>query len=271
MSDLQAASPLFFERYELKYHVPLDMVEEISAFVEVYCALDPFSEKSHDHYYEINNLYFDTPNFLFRERRVAGIDDRFNVRIRSYGTDPKPPYFFEIKHKVNGIVKKKRAKVYSEEWADALKREDYFYEDGKEPTISTSDDYYQAFLNTVYSYNAEPKVFTTYRRKAYLSLVDDYARVTFDRNLKFMKCEDYTLRPVKMDLCNYDCPNVFSNVHENVILELKCTTRVPMWFIDLISYFNLKRMSFSKYTNAIDEVLHNSFVYRADRESIINL
>ena len=82
------SSPLLFERYELKFLIPIDLVDEISQFVEIYCVLDPYSDREPDKFYKVNNIYLDSPNYLFLQRRLAGIDHRFNMRIRSYGDIP---------------------------------------------------------------------------------------------------------------------------------------------------------------------------------------
>lgn len=40
--------------------------------------------------------------------------------------------------------------------------------------------------------------------------------------------------------------------------ELKCTTQVPRWFMDLIVTFNLTRTSFSKYVTGVSEVIYDN-------------
>lgn len=259
---MEASSPLFFERYELKYLIPEEMIEPISQYAETYCVLDPYSDRSPDKFYGVNNLYLDTPNFLFLERRKAGMDDRFNLRIRSYGDNPVPPFFFEVKFKSRGFIKKKRAKVFGDNWADELNGiiDPEFEGEG----INT--DYKNTFLRLVQAYNAEPKVFTQYKRKAYLSVYDDYARVTFDRKLRYTRREHYDLAPVEEKMSAYDFE---TNYREgaNIILELKCTSRMPMWMVDLISYFNLERTSFSKYMTGVNEVIPDHYAPKLDNIS----
>ncbi len=246
------SSPLLFERYELKFLVPIELVDQISEFVEIYCELDPFSSIEPDNYYKVNNIYLDSPNYLFLERRLAGVDHRFNMRIRSYGDTPKFPFFCEVKHKTMGVVKKKRAKIYEDNWADVFSEKII----GNQSKVIWSDDedYKGHFLRLAFLHNVEPKVFTQYRRKAYASVVDDYARVTFDRDLRFMRSNGYSLHPNEEELSHYDNPTKFDG-EENIIMELKCTTKVPMWFLDLITYFNLTRTSFSKYVTGVQEVV----------------
>lgn len=251
----KAISPLFFERYELKYFLTPLQALEVEKYIACFCDLDPFSEKMEDHHYPINNLYFDTPNNLFLERRRAGIDHRFNMRVRSYGSDPVPPYLFEIKNKSHGVVIKTRAKVRDDNWAQPLMGGSSIdCNDSKSSIIDVNSDFYHQFLYLAHSYNATPKIFTNYKRKAYASNIDEYARVTFDKELKYMKRTDYCLKPDDEKMVNYDFPDNFDGGESTVILELKCNLGVPKWFVDLITTFDLKQRGFSKYAKGMDEV-----------------
>jgi hypothetical protein len=112
-----------------------------------------------------------------------------------------------------------------------------------------------------YSYNATPKVLTQYMRKAYVSDIDEYVRVTFDIDLRYQAEEEYNMIPHEDKMVPLDNEALF-DPGSNVILELKCyTTRVPLWMVDLIRYFNLSRRSFSKYVTGVSEVL-NLFLIR---------
>ena len=247
-------SPLLFERYELKFHIPFSMIDEISRYVEIFCELDPYSEREPDKFYKVNNIYLDSPNFLFLQKRLSGMDHRFNLRLRAYGDNPVFPYFCEAKHKTCGIVKKKRAKINEENWQQIFLEKNFNLEEGS--ILEDSKDYKAHFLRLAYVHNAEPKIFTQYRRKAYASIVDEYARVTFDRDLRFERRDTYDLTPMEKNLSHYDNPLNFTE-DTNVILELKCTTQVPKWFMDMITMFNLERTSFSKYVTGVSEVIHD--------------
>ena len=257
-------SPLLLERYELKYHIPFELVDDISRYVEIFCELDPYSSREPDNFYKVNNIYLDSPNFLFLQRRLSGMDHRFNLRMRSYGDNPVFPYFSEVKHKSCGVVKKNRAKIYEDNWQQIYEHGLFGLEDGT--ILDDKNDYKAHFLRLSQVYNATPKVFTQYRRKAYASVIDDYARVTFDRDLRFERRETFDLTPIEENLTHYDNPLNFTE-STNVILELKCTTQVPKWFVDMIKIFNLERSSFSKYVTGVTEVFHETkpFQFQSDR------
>ena len=234
-------SPLFLERYELKFLIPSRMVEPIRQFIAPYCHLDHFCQMTPTNYYRINSLYLDSYNNVFFKKRQAGVDSRFNMRIRSYTRKPQPPYFLEVKYKTAGYVKKYRTKV------DTTNLEYAVF--GMEP----QDDNHRLFAQLATVYGVEPKVMTSYDRMAFLSHVDDYARVTFDRNLKCYEARGFETKPDDFYAQNYDHEGLFPPDCDTV-LELKSTTNVPLWMLDLIRYFDLERSGFSKYCNSFIHV-----------------
>jgi len=248
----QKEIPSLLERYELKYMIPHSMIGPISEYLSIYCSPDKYSEKSEDGFYNINNLYLDSPNFLFLKRRLNGSENRFNMRIRFYDRLPGSPCFFEIKQKTFGIIRKYRAAVSDENWRNLFETPGYDIENIiDEKNKSNVNLFYQAAC----SYQVEPKVLTRYRRKAYISDVDDYARATFDCDLCYQPAEDYSMIPDDNSMLSYDNAAVF-DPECSVILELKCyASLVPMWMLDIIRYFKLQRSSFSKYVNSIIESL----------------
>lgn len=240
----QSAIPPVLERYEAKYTIPLEMVDDISRFIAPYCSMDAYSEKSHDLYYTINSLYFDTPDFQLLRLRLQKADNRFNMRVRTYGDDPVLPWFLEIKHKRGDIMRKYRAKLHSEHLEMMLNTPEMLRHHAKNEKEEKNR---LLFYRLVQTYNAEPKVLIQYRRKAYISDTEEYARVTFDKELRSMQQSAYIPLPDNDRLQPCDVETVF-DTNTSVILELKCyTSFVPLWMIDLIKKFQLNRRGFSKY------------------------
>ncbi|HVK60809.1 MAG TPA: polyphosphate polymerase domain-containing protein [Bdellovibrionales bacterium] len=241
-----AVSPLFLERYELKYLIPLSMVDPICKFISGFCEMDYYSQISPDGYYTINSLYLDSPQLYFYRQKEAGLANRFSMRIRSYGDEAKPPYFFETKYKVREFVKKKRGKVSVPNWPDL------FTTPGLVSQVDESSrSNVQHFLDLAAIYNTEPQILTQYRRRAFLSTIDDYARVTFDRDLRYQPENTFNVIPDDRKLSHYDHPDSFLDPGNCVILELKCERKIPVWLIDLIQHFELTRGNFSKYGNSM--------------------
>jgi hypothetical protein len=246
--SVSAVSPLLLQRYELKYAIPLSMVDEISAYIEGWCNLDYFSQISPKNSYTINSLYFDTLNHQFLVRKANGAEIGHSLRVRSYGDNPKPPYYAEIKVKMNDFSNKMRAKLQGENWEEVIRHG--VIPEGLDPV---SEGYLKQFLYLIDSNGASPKILTQYKRKAYLSTIDNYARVTFDRDLRYMHCEDFCVTPDESKMIPYDLEDIYPHPDEHVILELKAEKRIPMWMIELIRRFDLSRVGFSKYGSAITE------------------
>ncbi len=255
--------PPVLERHELKYLIPLSLVEPISQYISPYCKLDFHSVEADNQFYQVNNLYFDTQNCQFLEQRLWGRDRRFNMRVRAYA-DGKPPYFLEIKHKMGCSVKKYRTTAQAEEWPAILTDPLYRIPETDSGVERRNKELYMRLAT---GYAITPKIYTQYRRRAFFSTVNNYARVTMDRDMKYRTQEDmagardpYDLKPDET-LISYDnetiyATNTFSDA--NVVLELKSTIgQVPMWMLDLIKYFELKQVGFSKY-------MKSSLVSRTD-------
>lgn len=245
-----AAAPVL-ERYEMKYTIPLEQLSEIVAFVAPYCHPDKYSENSPDGFYQVNSLYLDSPDFIFLRKRLDGSENRFNMRVRSYGTKPVLPYFLEIKHKLGDIVRKYRARIKD----DCLERVLAPDTDvAKDMSDLREVENATLFRRLVHTYNAAPVVMTSYQRMAFFSNCDDYARVTFDAALRFMPQREYHPLYVSELLAPSDMETCFDD-RCSVVLELKCYSKqVPLWMIDLVRTFDLKRRGFSKYSAALAQV-----------------
>ncbi|MBT8098227.1 MAG: polyphosphate polymerase domain-containing protein [Gammaproteobacteria bacterium] len=267
---LMATLPPVIERYELKYVVPRWLVDPISEFLAPYCELDGHSASEADYFYPVNSLYFDTPCYRFLQLRQWGADQRFNMRVRAYGDGTEGPFFAEIKFKSATSIKKFRATLHGAEWPEIIQSGSAASNlSCVDPRERVSRD---LFLQLAESYAIEPKIFTCYRRRAYISQMDDYARVTFDINMRYRpqdplySTHPYSLCPDEGSCINYDAATIYNDelqYGDNVVLELKATIgAVPVWMIELIRRFELKQIGFSKYLNSsLTEHLENGWTY----------
>ncbi len=246
------------DRYELKYVIPVEMVEPMSAFLSAYCVYDKHSEHAENRFYQVNSLYFDTPNLTFAKNRLYVRSPRFNMRVRAYGDGSAAPYFLEIKHKDGNSVRKYRATIGEEEWPAIFTAEDRLAALRNTPSEQANKE---LFLRTALKYNASPRIFTRYRRRAFVSLLDEYVRVTMDIDLQCHLQDEYNLLADEHRLQNYDAETVYVKDSDRtqgsgVILELKCYPhQVPLWMLDLIRTFELNRTSFSKYVASLQSAI----------------
>ena len=247
----EAGTPGVLERYELKYTIPAGMVEAISAFIRPYCFLDRYSNLAADGYYQVNSLYLDSPDFTFLRSRLEGCENRFNLRARSYGEKPALPYFLEVKQKTGDVIRKYRARVRDADLENVLDPARSDREYLVDPAEAASADLFRRLAHT---YNAAPVIMTSYRRKAFISGCDEYARVTFDAGLRFMAQPEYLPLFLGEEMAPSDAETCFDEGC-SVVLELKCFSKyVPLWMVDLIRTFELKRRSFSKYGSGAAQV-----------------
>jgi len=238
-------------RYELKYHIHLDDLERIEAFLQPWCALDPHSEKTADGFYWVTSLYLDTPRLLLARSREAGLAEHTNLRIRAYGESPTSdsPRHFEIKRWEGSIVEKTRGTIGNGDaeslWSDTARVLD---QAGIGDRRNLSNFYQQAL-----QLNLAPVLLTQYRRKAWFGSLEEYSRVTIDTTMRWREETgfDFSVRPNHMRPS--DPPDNF-RTGTHAILELKCPRdAVPLWMLDLIRMLELERGSYSKYISAVLE------------------
>ena len=242
--------PPTIERHELKYAIPWRYVESLRRFVEVYCELDHHSAMAADNFYQVNSLYFDTRGLEFLRQRIYGKDGRFNMRVRCYGDQGQAPYFLEIKQKSGTSGTKHRSLATAEEWP-AIVQDPMYRIEGDDSDKNLINK--KLFLRMATSYAIEPKLLTQYMRCAYVSNVDEYARVTLDINMKYRTQDHYSF-VTDHDMISYDNETIYARdmySDASVILELKSNIgQVPTWMLDLISTFELKQQGFSKYMSS---------------------
>lgn len=237
-------------RHELKYAIPWRYVDAISQFIEPYCSLDHYSAIAPDQFYSICSLYLDTRDLEFLRQRQYGKDGRFNMRVRCYGDQGEAPYFLEIKRKNGGFGKKYRSTANADEWPAILSNPAYRIPDDSDDRNRVNKE---MFLRLAISYAIEPKLLTCYRRRAFVSTVNEYARVTMDIGMKYRAQQHYSLKADK-GMISYDNESIYERdmySDASVILELKSNIgEVPVWMIDLIAAFDLKQQGFSKYLSS---------------------
>ena len=239
------------ERFELKYHIPVDWADRIGAFLAPYCEEDYYSKITPGGFYWITNLYLDSPSWTFLGWKKKQLLDRFNMRIRTYGEHPAQDgtFHFECKRKIKNICYKSRGTIKGinpgEVWN--MKPEDW-------PCKGEKDRMYvKDFLYKTELYNAHPRLLTQYKRRAWFGLREEYSRVTIDTGMRFREENgfDYTVDPHYMH--STGLPRFFQPACD-AVLELKCPcSQVPYWMFDLIKFLNLKHAAFSKFGNAAAE------------------
>jgi len=229
-----------FERLELKYLLDEVTSEKVRRAILPFCAPDPHNGRSGRGYW-ISTLYFDSPRLTFFRANERADGDRFKLRARIY--DEAGDVHLEIKRKRGDVVKKERVIVERAEWVDATRGF------GRPRYEGTSQERVLAsFAQLMAQYGAEPQLVVDYEREAYASPRGEYARVSFDRKIRYFSTREACFESER----RWQRALALGEGARSaaVLLELKCETQVPPFMVDVIRRYELNRVGLSKYSRA---------------------
>lgn len=219
-----------FKRYEIKYLVTQEQQKAILEACAEYIKPDEYGKST------ICNLYYDTPDSLLIRRSLEKPIYKEKLRLRSYGvTKPGTPVFAEIKKKYDGVVYKRRIKTNEPSAMLLLAQKENLIQDSQ---IKREIEFFLKRYQTL-----APAVFISYDREAFYSKEDDSFRITFDKNILW---RDYDLHLSKGI---YGTPVLDKNL---VLMEIKCSGAIPLWFCEILRNNQLYKTSFSKYGRAYE-------------------
>ncbi len=253
------------ERLELKYRIGPRMAARIRRALEPYCRADVHQPRSGDPDppespgYRVQSLYLDTPSLAFHRAKERGDSERIKVRIRRYGSRRRA--FLEIKRRSAEVIEKTRLAVGYGELRDCAHGIAKLQQETPE-----ARRFLDRYARVVLSSGAAPTLLVRYDREAYTSVVDGYARVTFDRNIAFQRTSAWTLDGEPDAWLDLESGLVAGVPRPLVVLEIKCEVVVPAWVVDVIRRHDLTRDSVSKYSLGINLTLrHDAIAYGQER------
>ena len=240
------AAPTTIERREYKYLIDETTAAAVRAAIAPFCVLDPYASDSDLPGYTIDSLYLDTADLrLFRGTSDEWLD-RFKLRIRTYPDRAGSPVFFEVKRRYNDVIHKTRGRVAGDQWQAAFS--DPW---AAVPPSAAPRSAVERFLYMAHTVDARPRTVVRYHRVPYASTIDDYARVTFDRDVRCSRAEAFAFHDSDHGWRNVDNPQAAKTNGSPVILELKFTRQVPSWMVAIVRRFELSRRAFSKYGTSV--------------------
>lgn len=245
---MAADQSLLIERREYKYLITEEQADWVRHAIAPFCQLDPFAAKQPRNRYSINSLYFDTPALALYHANIVEHVDRFKLRIRDYPDSPGGPVFFEVKRRINDVISKTRGRVPYDCWKQALEEPGQF--DWNALGLHHRHAV-ERFATLMHLHVASPKTLVRYEREPYFSVVDDYARVTFDRNIRSQRVDTLTLTEPNKHWRNMDDAATMKSSRSLLVLELKFTSAVPSWMVNMVASLNLNRLAFSKYGTSV--------------------
>ena len=99
------------------------------------------------------------------------------------------------------------------------------------------------------TYDVKPKTYVSYRRYAFYSKNDPNLRITFDTDIVSRRDD------LRLELGNYGETLLDEN---KMIIEIKFTGSIPLWFAHILSDFGLAIGSFSKIGHEYKKNLLNT-------------
>lgn len=244
MADFKAE----LERLELKYLIDEIQVESIREAIRPWCVADEHGFDSTEPGYLIDSLYLDSPSLACYRAREENAPHRFKLRVRHYGDGG--PVHLEVKERHRDVCRKTRVAVRRDELLEAVRGEALPLEDS--PWRRRQVDRFAALIAL---HGLEPRVLVRYRREAYQSEIDRYARVTFDRRMQAQPVEGWDLSGGDDGWNSLDESWHLDGLHSPVILELKCERQMPAWMAGIIRDHSLVRRGFSKYATGVSIAL----------------
>ncbi len=221
-----------FNRYEMKYRITNEQYLRLREKLSDHMESDEHSRNGE--FYTICNIYYDTENNDLIRRSVDGGIYKEKMRLRSYGTvSADQKVFLEIKKKYDGIVNKRRTKIY-------LKDAYGYFDEGLRPEILPfmNGQVFKEIDHMKDRLNLVPKVFISYDRCAMFDRENRDFRVTFDKNL--------TARRYDLGL-HYGVYGDKLIGEDEWIMEIKIDKAMPLWMTRILSEEKIYKTSFSKY------------------------
>jgi SPX domain protein involved in polyphosphate accumulation len=202
-------------RYEMKYEITQEDASALGAIIMSHPG--GFREAFTDRW--INNIYYDTPDFITCRENLNGISNRKKFRLRWYGSanqinNPK----FEIKIKDNNLGQKLTLDI----------------------PVSSSGDI-SSFIKSNHAVPdaLRPVIKNRYLRTYFINSQGNY-RLTVDRHISNGRI-DFINRPLEAHMIQ----------HDKVILELKFDKLHLKQHKEMTRYIPYRQTKHSKYLTAV--------------------
>ena len=232
------------ERREFKFLIDATTMSAVRDAIRPFCALDRHAASAKDQRYLIESLYLDTRDFALFHANEVELKDRLKLRVRHY-PGAGEQVFLEVKRRYHDVILKTRGRVAADAWPRLLA--DPFF-----PThLLGSDPAVERFVALAHTHHAVPVSLVRYAREAWASVVDDYARVTFDTRIEAQPADRFAFAPDPCAWRALDDAENLGNHASLVVLELKFTSQAPSWMMHLVQRLDLWRRAFSKYGSAV--------------------
>lgn len=234
-----------FQRKETKYLLTQNQFNGFFQELTKQMSVDEFGKHT------ILSLYFDTPDYRFIQHSMDKPKYKEKFRVRSYGVPNEDQLvFLEIKKKVKGIVYKRRLPLSYSDYRTWLAT-------GNFP--ADNDLQIAQEINWLFSRHGDlqPKVLIAYDRLSLFGNEEEEFRVTFDQNIRYRTQE---LALEKGSSGALVAPEI------DFLMEVKALGAYPLWFVQLLNDYDIRKGSFSKYAET-----YKRHLFVRNREEIIHV
>ncbi|MFC4563978.1 polyphosphate polymerase domain-containing protein [Nocardiopsis mangrovi] len=251
---LRAPSRLHaFNRYELKYLLPVEQVPDVRAELAARMHTDRNAGAGG---YGVWSLYYDTRGLRFYWEKIEGLKFRRKLRIRRYGETGSgtgtgagagadagtgaedTTVSVEIKQRVNRVTQKRRVLLPYDLARDLCDRRI------RVEHPNADQGFVDEVLDLVHRLDLRATAMTGYRREPYVGVGSDLGlRVTLDHRVRG-RDRDFDLRA--------DAENRYIIHPGLVVMEVKANERAPYWVTDMAARFGMQVQRISKYCQSVE-------------------
>ena len=234
-----------FNRFELKYLVPVTAAARFRQALRAYLAPDEHGDSCGCYY--LSSLYYDGPDLRFYWEKVDGLSFRRKLRIRQYESAvplaADAPVFVEIKQRLNRVTQKRRVLLPYGEALRLCDERQMPRSDGSQRTAQDAD-VIDEMLEMLWQYDLRRSSIVRYSRQALIGTDYDIGlRVTFDTDLS------YRVSNLHLDEQDGGLP-LFPP--DWTVVEIKVNERIPYWLTELVAAHDLTLTRVSKYCRSIE-------------------
>jgi len=234
----------FSNRFERKYVVDIKTYKKLVKSIEPFVKRDEYSAPYGK--YRVLSVYYDSDDYKAFTEKIDGEKKRAKLRLRVYqpfgkNKVPNDKVFLEIKKKNDQTVFKERITLPLNDALRFIKDPRFL----KDLFNGRNEKEVRALAETALIkelYRVKPKILVHYIREPFISRYNISLRITFDTCLKY-RTNDLRLETKPTD-------KYFLSPHLR-ILELKYSTRLPIWIIDIFQKHECNLQTYSKYCNGL--------------------
>ena len=222
-------------RFELKYRISMLEYYKLRIAILPFMKRDYYTQIAPQKRYLVRSLYYDTYDYRAYHEKMNGDQDRIKFRLRTYFKNINDNQGIRVEMKVRkGNAMEKHGVVIS--------ADDYRFFMNKKHWPDNTNPILHEFERYLHLWTLKPQILIQYYREGYEDRERDGLRITFDH--KVCGTHSDTLFP--------NSPAFFRNFQpHNVIMEIKCRHKQPVWLRNLIRNYGLRWVANSKFSQGI--------------------